>query len=151
MELVYIILKYLTVSGCAGLCCVAALAVLPSPPPPPAQLFVRWPARAGPRITSSSTLDSVPSEPNKSYQTIRRETRANMNSCLFMSNMIPCHEDYYLLLYAPVQHCRTDADDALCCQPPVAGRAGGGQGRARGRTPAPALARDSLQRSSDKP
>ena len=40
--------------------------------------------------------------------------------------------------YAPVQHCRTDADDALCCQPPVAGRAGGGQGRARGRTPAPA-------------
>ena len=40
--------------------------------------------------------------------------------------------------YVPVQHCRTDADDALCCQPPVAGRAGGGQGRARGRTPAPA-------------
>ena len=37
MELVYIILKYLTVSGCAGLlCCVAALAVLPLPPPSPA-------------------------------------------------------------------------------------------------------------------
>ena len=42
--MVYIILKYLTVSGCAGLLgcavlgCVAALAVLPSPPP--AQLFV---------------------------------------------------------------------------------------------------------------
>ena len=40
------------------------------------------------------------------------------------------------------------ADDALCCQPPVAGRAGGGQGQARVRTPAPALARDSLQRTT---
>ena len=44
--------------------------------------------------------------------------------------------------------CRDDAAHALCWQPPVAGRAGGGQGQARVRTPAPALARDSLQRTT---
>ena len=68
-----------------------------------------------------------------------------MNSCLFMSNMISSHESSCMFMIGIVE-CRADA--ALCWQPPVAGRAGGGQGQARVRTPAPALARDSLQRTT---